>query len=105
MKTSCWFLGALLLGSLLTLEGCGAGTYQIPNVEPVVKPKPEDDLLSNIEGNDKPAASSEPEPSGAGGQKATDSEPSSSEPEGAKPSEPEGSKPAKPSGKSGSGKK
>jgi hypothetical protein len=69
MKTTRWILGAALLGSLLSLQGCGAGgQYQIPNVEPVVKPKPEDDLLDDIEGNDK----------------ATDAKPT----EAAKPTEP-----------------
>jgi len=51
-------LRGLVLGSLLSLQGCGAGTYQIPNVEPVVKQKPQDDLLENIEGNDKSSTSS-----------------------------------------------
>lgn len=41
----------LVLGSLFCLEGCGAGQYQIPDVAPVVKQKPQDDLLENIEGN------------------------------------------------------
>jgi hypothetical protein len=50
----------MLLGSVLALGGCGAGQYQIPNVEPVVKQKPQDDLLEGIEGNDKPAESSSP---------------------------------------------
>jgi hypothetical protein len=40
-----------MLGSLLALEGCGSAQYKIPNVEPVVKQKPQDDLLENIEGN------------------------------------------------------
>ena len=38
-------LSGLLLGSTLALVGCGAGQYQIPNVEPVVKPKPGNNLL------------------------------------------------------------
>jgi hypothetical protein len=58
MKTR-WMLSGLLLGSTLALVGCGAGQYQIPNVEPVVKPKPGDDLLDNISGDDKTAAPSE----------------------------------------------
>jgi hypothetical protein len=59
MKTR-WMLSGLLLGSSLALAGCGgAGTYQIPNVEPVVKQKPGDDLLENIAGDDKTAAPSE----------------------------------------------
>ena len=52
-------LSGLLLGSSMALAGCGAGQYQIPNVEPVVKPKPGDDLLENISGDDKTAAPSE----------------------------------------------
>lgn len=48
----------LVLGSLLWLEGCGAGQYQIPNVEPVVKQKPQDDLLQNIEGSTEGSSSS-----------------------------------------------
>jgi len=60
----------LVLGSLLWLEGCGAGQYQIPNVEPVVKQKPQDDLLQNIEGSTEPSSSSS-----AGG--SSDSSPSS----------------------------
>ena len=58
MKTRA-LLSGLLFGSLLALEGCGAGQYNIPNVEPVVKQKPEEDPL-NIEGpSDKAAAPSE----------------------------------------------
>jgi hypothetical protein len=55
-----WLVRGLVLGSLLWLEGCGAGQYQIPNVEPVVKQKPQDDLLQNIEGSTEsaPAGSS-----------------------------------------------
>jgi hypothetical protein len=56
MKTR-WLLSGLLLGSVLSLPGCGAGQYKIPNVEPVVKQKPQDDLLENIEGS---SASSSP---------------------------------------------
>lgn len=51
-------MSGLVLGSLLALEGCGAGQYKIPNVEPVVKQKPQDDLLENIEGNTPSASSS-----------------------------------------------
>jgi hypothetical protein len=58
MKTSRSVLGALLLGGLF-LGGCGVGTYNIPNVEPVVKPKPEDDLLADFQA----AASEDSEPS------------------------------------------
>jgi microcystin-dependent protein len=63
MKTTRWILGAALLGSLWALGGCGVGTYQIPNVEPVVKPKPDDDdLLNDIEGTDTstPASATKP---------------------------------------------
>ena len=52
--------GALIALSLLALDGCGVGTYRIPNVEPVVKPKPEDDLLSDISGGDDSSSSSAP---------------------------------------------
>jgi hypothetical protein len=46
MKTSHAFLCALVLGgTLFALEGCGQGTYRIPNVAPVVKQKPEEDIL------------------------------------------------------------
>ena len=48
----------LVLGSLFWLEGCGAGQYQIPDVAPVVKQKPQDDLLENIEGNTDNSSSS-----------------------------------------------
>jgi hypothetical protein len=59
MKTR-WMLSGLLLGSSLALVACGgAGTYQIPPVEPVVKPKAGDDLLESISGDDKTAAPSE----------------------------------------------
>ena len=50
MKTR-WLSRGLMLGSLLWLGGCGGGTYEIPPVAPVVKEKPQDDLLQNIEGN------------------------------------------------------
>jgi hypothetical protein len=54
-----------VLGSLLWLEGCGAGQYQIPNVEPVVKQKPQDDLLQNIEGSTESSSSSSSSAGGA----------------------------------------
>lgn len=50
MKTSAWISGVARLGCVVALQGCGAGTYHIPNVEPVVKQKPDDDLLEDIEG-------------------------------------------------------
>ena len=52
MKASRCVLGAVLFSGLCLLEGCGAGQYQIPNVEPVVKQKQgqDDDLLKDIEG-------------------------------------------------------
>ena len=56
MKTTHAFLCALLLGgSLFALEGCGSGTYRIPNVPPVVKQKPEEDILGDVD-----TSSSEP---------------------------------------------
>lgn len=45
-------LGATLVLGVVTLAGCGTGTYKIPNVAPVVKPKPGDDLLDSIENGD-----------------------------------------------------
>ncbi len=68
-----WMVRGLVLGSLLWLEGCGAGQYQIPNVEPVVKQKPQDDLLQNIEGSTESSSSS----SSAGGASDSSSSPSS----------------------------
>jgi hypothetical protein len=64
-----WLVRGIVLGSLLWLEGCGAGQYQIPNVEPVVKQKPQDDLLQNIEGSTESSGSS----SSAGGSSDTSS--------------------------------
>jgi hypothetical protein len=97
MKTTRWLLGGLL-GTFLVLEGCGgAGQYNIPNVEPVVKPKPDDDLLENIEGNDQTKAGA---PAEAPGPKPAEppkqAEPAPA-PEAAKPAEapkPEAAKPA-----------
>lgn len=84
MKTSRWLLGALVIGGFVALEGCGgAGTYQIPNVEPVVKPKPDDDLLEDIEGTSKPAESAEtPAPAKPGGdaKPAADAKPADAKP-------------------------
>ncbi|HVW24946.1 MAG TPA: hypothetical protein VHC69_06220 [Polyangiaceae bacterium] len=57
---------ALVLGSLFWLEGCGAGQYQIPDVAPVVKQKPQDDLLENIEGNTDNSSSSSSSTSAGG---------------------------------------
>ena len=63
MKTTRGLMGAALFGSVLTLAGCGgSGTYQIPDVAPVVKQKPDDNLLENIEGTDKPAPSASDAP-------------------------------------------
>ena len=64
MKTTRWVLGAVIVGGLLTLGGCTQGEYQIPAVEPVVKPKPEDDLLADISGGDT-APKAAPAPSAA----------------------------------------
>jgi hypothetical protein len=60
MKTH-GFLGRALLGGglVLVLQGCGAGTYKIPDVAPVVKQKPEEDILG---GDDAPATEA-PKPS------------------------------------------
>ena len=70
-------LSGLLLGSSLALAACGgSGTYQIPNVEPVVKQKPGDDLLENISGDTPAAAPSE-----------SSAPASSDEPAGAAPSD------------------
>lgn len=57
----------LVLGSLLWLEGCGAGQYQIPDVAPVVKQKPQDDLLQTIEGSSSEGSSGSSSSSSAGG--------------------------------------
>jgi hypothetical protein len=53
MKTTRWLVGALLVGGLSAVAGCGgSGTYQIPNVAPVVKQKPADqDLLEELGGD------------------------------------------------------
>jgi hypothetical protein len=78
----------MLLGGALALAGCGAGQYQIPNVEPVVKQKPQDDLLEDIEGNtDKPADTSGPsEPAAGSSEESSGSSGDSAKPaEGAKP--------------------
>ena len=67
MKRTRVVLGVAFVASVFSLAGCGQGTYRIPAVEPVVKPKPgSDDLLEDISGGDdsKPA-STESKPSGA----------------------------------------
>jgi len=60
MNTTRGILGAALFGCLLALVGCGgSGEYRIPNVEPVVKQKPEeDDLLKDIEDGDQKSTES-----------------------------------------------
>jgi hypothetical protein len=77
-------LGATLVLGVVTLAGCGTGTYKIPNVAPVVKPKPGDDLLESIENGDStpdttasssPSAPSSPPPASSD---STDSSSSSS---------------------------
>jgi hypothetical protein len=61
MNTTRGFLGATLIGAVLGLVGCGgSGEYRIPNVPPVVKQKPDDDLLEDIEGSSKPAETAKP---------------------------------------------
>ena len=48
MNTTRWLLGAIVGGSL-ALVGCGgSGQYRIPDVAPVVKQKPQDDLLDAL---------------------------------------------------------
>jgi hypothetical protein len=67
MKRTRWVLGVAFMASVFSLAGCGQGTYRIPAVEPVVKPKPGgDDLFNDIAGGDdsKPA-STESKPSAA----------------------------------------
>jgi len=83
----------LVLGSLLWLEGCGAGQYQIPDVAPVVKQKPQDDLLEKIEGNSDDSSSSS---SSSGGSSDSTSSSSSSSDDSSDTSKSEsGSKPSK----------
>jgi len=69
MKTSHAFLYALMLGgTLFALEGCGQGTYRIPNVAPVVKQKPEEDILGGDDSKSE-APKTESSDSGDGGDK------------------------------------
>lgn len=63
MKRSRVVLGVAFVSSLFWLAGCGQGTYRIPAVEPVVKPKPGNDLLEDIEGGDSKPASTDSKPS------------------------------------------
>jgi hypothetical protein len=93
MNTTRGFLGAALTGALLALVGCGgSGEYRIPNVPPVVKQKPEeDDLLEDIEGNEKPE-STKPAPAEA----APPSESKPAEAKPATPAKPSETKPATP---------
>ncbi len=100
-------LGAVLVSSLFWLVGCGQGTYRIPAVEPVVKPKPENDLLEDIEGGDEKApASTESKPSTSAqpAEKAPESKPATpeSKPEDTKAADtkPADTKPADDTGKS-----
>jgi len=85
MKTTRCVLGALVLGGLFVLGGCGAGTYQIPNVEPVVKPKAaeDDDLLKELEGDEEGA----PKESKGAAEKPAE-KPAEAKPEAAKPETP-----------------
>jgi hypothetical protein len=95
MKATRFVLGAALVSSLFWLIGCGQGTYRIPAVEPVVKPKPENDLLEDIEGGDKSAPSStESKPSAPATEKPAESKPPESKPEEPK-SEPKPADPGK----------
>jgi len=114
MKATRFVLGAALVSSLFWLVGCGQGTYRIPPVEPVVKPKPENDLLEDIEGGDQKAApSTESKPSAPSTEKPPEAKPPEAKPEEPK-SDPAAeseaakggaakasAKPAKPSGKPG----
>lgn len=96
MKRTRFVLGAALVSSLFWLVGCGQGTYRIPAVEPVVKPKPENDLLEDIEsGDSKSSGSSESKPSTSPppAEKAPEPKPAEAKPEEPKP---ESSKPAEP---------
>ena len=92
-------LGVAFVSSVFSLAGCGQGTYRIPAVEPVVKPKPGNDLLDISAGDDgdKPAAT-ESKPSGAPppSEKAPETKaPEAPKPESAKPAEPAKAEPAK----------
>ena len=80
--------------SVFGLIGCGQGTYRIPAVEPVVKPKPgSDDLLADISaGDDAKPASTESKPSGAP-PPASDKAP---EPKATEAPKPDAAKPAEP---------
>lgn len=39
---------ALVAASCILVVGCGVGPYHIPNVEPVVKPPPEEDIFAEL---------------------------------------------------------
>lgn len=91
MKRTRVVLGAVLVSSLFWLVGCGQGTYRIPAVEPVVKPKPENDLLEDIEGGEEKAPSStesKPSTPAPPAEKAPEAKPATPE------SKPEDTKPA-----------
>lgn len=101
MKRTRLVLGVALVSSLFCVVGCGQGTYRIPAVEPVVKPKPENDLLDDIAGGDsddaKPAPTeSKPSttPPAKPESKAPEAKPEEPKPE-AKPAEPAKSEPPK----------
>src|SRR5438477_10724228 len=94
MKATRFVLGVALVSSLFWLVGCGQGTYRIPAVEPVVKPKPENDLLEDIEGGDQKSTSpteSKPSTTSPPAEKAPEPKPAEAKPEDAKP---EAAKPA-----------
>ena len=86
-----WLWSGMLLGSTLLFGGCGSGQYQIPPVEPVVKQKPQDDLLESIAGggDEKPAETSPPSSAPPAG---SSDAPSGGSGDSAKPAE--GAKPA-----------
>jgi hypothetical protein len=94
MKRSRLVLGVAFVSSVFLLVGCGQGTYRIPAVEPVVKPKPGNDLLDDISaGDEEKPASSESKPSSSPPPAEKEKAPESKAPEAPK-SEPV--KPAEP---------
>lgn len=98
MKRTRFVLGAALVSSLFWLVGCGQGTYRIPAVEPVVKPKPENDLLEDIEGGDSKssgAAESNPAPSATPAEKPPEPKPADAKPEEPKPEAAKAAEPPK----------
>ena len=90
MKMSRGFVGAAWIVCSLSfvLGGCGgSGEYRIPNVAPVVKQKPDDSLLENIEGTDSSSSSTPSAPTAA---TPAEAKPADAKPAEAKPAEPKG---------------